>query len=497
MPFTVQGDIVLNDWIANFATQGHLNVYVYYVELFGSEVFPPGAIASGQLGKGWIMAAGFPPLSYLLAGGYLWGLQAIRVFTFLGNWGYENLWIFPNQTRVVFFMKAMYVPFDFLFLWALLKTVGNRYRSTAYYAWAFNPFIIYVTYAWGQTDIIPASLTMIAIYFAKSSLSEDRLEKAILSCLALGLAASFKLFTLALLPVFAIIFARHLNRHILLFVLSGLSPFASALPFLSGPLLRSMFPFSDVVFQGGLQYSFQGELQYSLYIGFAAYLLILCNLYLAEGNYTFDRILAYGLAVFSIFFGFTAWAPNWFVWSLPFLLVAILRAPRLTSIYGFLALFYFLFVQLGKKVLWIGLFCPLTYTGYCLPDNVSTYRGTLGSFPSFGDLMGPQLGTLVGLAFTGIAALVFYLTYCIWVANQPADEEQRGMTTWLVILAIPIALAVLNLFLAGTYVAEHGLPIIQTILTKITADPTFFFFYSALVILSSLWPLLARTLKSK
>ena len=62
--------------------------------------------------------------------------------------------------------------------------------------------------------------TMVAIYAAKVGISEKRLDYSMLSCLALGLAASFKLFALALLPIFAFFLSRQSVKHWLLEIIA-------------------------------------------------------------------------------------------------------------------------------------------------------------------------------------------------------------------------------------------------------------------------------------
>lgn len=91
MPFTIQSDIIEQSWITHFVALGHINVYVYYHDLFGTDMFPP-------TNTPIVVAAGFPPLFYLLYGLYMVLMRSLGIFNFFSSWDFAGIWLFPSQS---------------------------------------------------------------------------------------------------------------------------------------------------------------------------------------------------------------------------------------------------------------------------------------------------------------------------------------------------------------------------------------------------------------
>jgi hypothetical protein len=421
-----------------------------------------------------MVAVGFPPLFYLIDGIYLIVLRSLHVFNFLGNWPVDKMGAFPTQNRVFFFMKAIYIPFDLLGLVALLKLLeGEKLRSAAW-AWMFNPFVIYVSYVWGQTDIMAATFVVTALYLAKKSIVDSKLSFGLASCISIGISASFKLFPLALLPVFSLILSKHTRKSLLYFIGAGLSPFLLVIPFISKPFIDMTLPYGT--FLTSRNFSL-GLPQFTIYIVFAAYLAILYYLYLVENDYGFNNLLVYSLATFSLLYGLGLWIPNWILWGMPIILVAVLLRTRIFLVYSVMVASFFVFVQGWDNWVWLYMFRPLS--------------ASLGSFPSLRDLLPRFYPTLLGLSYTVIGMSVFFITY--YTRKHAENDTAAPPWQWVGLLLIPVLLVLATMVLGAGYLQQNGLPIFGTLTNSIAADPVFFAFYFALICVVSLWGILAAT----
>ena len=477
MPFTIQSDIIEQSWITHFVALGHINVYVYYHDLFGTDMFPP-------TNTPIVVAAGFPPLFYLLYGLYMVLMRSLGIFNFFSSWDFAGIWLFPSQSRVFFMAKAFLIPFDLLGLFAFMKCLEPRQRSLGVFAWAFNPIILYVTYAWGQTDIMAASLMMVSLLFARRCIGKGNFRDGILSCLALGLSASFKLYSLALFPVFGLFFSKHTKRSLAYFLLAGVSPLSTMIPFVSKPFLQAMFSYSGYLLSRNSPAPYP---QYTFYAAFAVYVAVIYYLYFVGVDRSFDSLLVYSLVVFALLYALGLWLPNWILWILPLLLLAVFRRPRLFSLYLLVIVLYFVFVQAWGNELWIGLFCPLTYSGPC----IANITGTFGTFPALRDIfpfIGGQSSIYLAsaLAYTAIGVSLFFVPfYLLRVSNRPI--EIPGYRHWFLAAVIPIVFGGLTLVAGQNHIQDWGLPIIPTLAQRIMDDPYFFSLYGLLICFVALW----------
>ena len=474
MPFSIQGDIVEQSWIANFLAQGHLNVYTFYYSTYGLAFFPPGS--------NFIPAAGFPPLFYFLQGGYLFLLGKLGLLTFTASWNYANLWLFPYQSRVFFLLKTPFLLFDLLGLALFVKCIPREYHFAGAVAWLFNPVMFYVSYVWGQTDIVVAAMTMLALHFARSGTERPNLKDGLLACFAIGLAASFKLFALALLPIVAFFMWKTSKRFLGYYLLAGISPFVLVIPFLSRPFLESMLSYPGYILARNSPAIYP---QFTIYATFAAYLILLYHLYFLSSDHSFDSLVAYGLALFVILYGLSVWLPNWMVWGMPFLLLFVFRKPRLFPVYVLVILFYFIFIQGWGNELWMQLFCPLTSSGPCL----TSLSGAFGRIPSFRDMAPDITKLLSGLAYTGIGVSLGFMLVCS--SNRKMKGSAPSPRKWILTFLIPVAIALLAFAAGISYIVEHGFPLIETLITRVTEDPYFFSVYLIAILILTAWAVFA------
>ena len=461
MPFTVQYDIIIHTWISNFIAQGHIDIYRYYFNTYGTIMY------------GKMVEIPFPPMSYLFFGAYVFLLKNLHVLNTLDYWKTDmayNIWL-PQQNRLLFFLKAIYIPFDILALIALLGCLDPRDRRLAAYAWMLNPFILYIAYGWGQTDLIVCSFVMVGLYLAKRAITTGETRKSLLSCLSIGVAACFKLFPLILLPIFSIFFSKKLGRKYLYHLAVGLAPLAgSALPFVSGPFLAAMSSNSDYITIIHLQ-NF-----YPIFVVPAMYMLIIYHTHLSKIEYTFDRFLAYGLAVFALLFGLGAWYPNWFLWVLPYVLLTVFRKRQLVFVYWALATSYFVLAQGWGNTLGLGLFFPMT--------DIGPSTGPLSGFPNFSELV-PNYPFVIGLANTVMAASMFYLCFHIW--SGVGDRPSLSLPEITVPSLFPIFLGGFIFFSGLAYIRAHPSSLFSTLFLKVNSDPLFFGLYGILLAAVCVW----------
>ena len=480
MPFAIQGDIVFHTWIANFIIHGHLNVYNYYFQQVQRANYPPRVIITP-----------FPPMFYVLDGAYLFILERLRIFSFLGVWTTWNIpsaiiatlgnpatsigrTAYSTQNRVFFFLKVPYLLFDIFGLVALLGVLEREDRKAGVAAWMLNPFILYVTYGWGQTDILAASLTMAALYLVKRMMSTKRVKFGLLACLALGFAASFKPFALALLPIFSLFASKNTKTSWFQFFAAGLSPFILAIPFISQPFLQMILAYGGYL--TARNFNLPWGSQFTIYVAFAVYLALIYYLLVVE-DFSFDNLLTACLIVFSALYGLTVWLPNWFLWGMPFVLLALLRRPKLIGVYLLTTVFYFVFVQAWGNVLWLGLFFPLT--------DMTIVSGPLGMFPNLWEVLPNYFTLLVGLAYTGIGTSMVFITYYTAKYEQVRKHVRIRPIQWSIALLIPILMGGLSVFIDRARLLGEN--ITGTFLSKVFRDPVFFGFYFVLIGLCLVW----------
>lgn len=482
MPFTIMEDIMEISWLSSFILQGHVNVYVYYFQRFQTIYFPPGTYGT--------IAAQFPPISYLFEAGYLFILEKLGIFSFPTFWAQlqsgmacympcNGMTLMPtlDANRFFFIVKLPYLAFDILGLVMLLGVLEKKYRRAGAAAWMLNPFILYISYGWGQTDIIAASLTAVALYFAKRTYTTKNTRPGLLACLALGLAASFKLYPLALLPIFAIFAATNTRKHWFRYVAAGLLPFVVVIPFISTSFINMIFPLQG--FLTAHEFPGANPLMYTIVPAFAIYLVLIYYL-ISKYDLPFGTILSASLGVFAILYGFGIWIPNWFVWGIPFVLPIVITRPRLFVVYVLVTVFYFMFASAWGTWLWLGLFYPLT-------DPVFG-SGPLWTFPNLWDMI-PTWSGLINLAYTGIGASMFFLVYRSLKRESTTKDHPIGPIRWGALLLIPLSLAALNLYLGRTFLTR--LDLWNTLASKIEADPIFFDVYFTVVALTILLVLAA------
>jgi hypothetical protein len=215
----------------------------------------------------------------------------------------------------------------------------------------------------------------LALYYAKKCLDEGPLNSSLnsanssasslnrgkaLSLLALGLGICFKNFQILLRPIFAVGPAGNRTSNLIKLMAIGSFPFiAIMLPFLSTEAFRKAALMSNQS-QRISHLSFDVAPNRSAYIFllglFASYFYVM---YVSQKR-SVDGIWKPPLAVFAIFYFTTFWHPQWYLWSLPFLVLAISKDRRLMGTYMIIVASSFAYIQEWGNPLTAGRFYPVS-----------------------------------------------------------------------------------------------------------------------------------------
>ncbi|HWQ20324.1 MAG TPA: hypothetical protein VN455_11145 [Methanotrichaceae archaeon] len=431
MPLTTHGDLLLITWESHYIPLGHLNIYQFFYDNY------PKINYNGDV-------AYLPPIYFIMG---IWE-SILALFGLLDIQNWHNLRDLYNTPSALFLLKMVYLPFDLLAGYFILKLVDEKDRWLAFALWMLNPVVIYVTYVWGQIDVIPAFFMILALYYAKNSAvfkGDSSIDKyAALSVLALGVSACFKNFQLFLIPVFVIVLSgKDIVRFIKLGAI-GIVPYAlCSLPFLGTPAFVQgvlMAPQDQRLFE----MFFDAGGAHRLYVFFILLTLALFYLLHVETRMSFDAIWQYSFVVLSIFYMTTFWHPQWYVWMVPFIILVALRRGWLMNFYLFSMAFFLLYILTWGNINGTGMFHPLA--------------------PVVADLIGPQQLSpfyikLVNMAQSAFAVLSLAAAYSLFKdgpgGSEPVHVQSRRkpLSSTYLYLAAPVVLLVLALmssFLLGS-----------------------------------------------
>ncbi len=299
--------IYINYYASKLTYEGVFDIY-RYIHVTGAD----------------IMGTYYPPLTYFVLGGFQFMLRPfdpgfyhwIKVVFSMGT----GEWLLANGAsfaffRHLFFMKAPYLVFDALCVYAVLRYLGDRSsKIRALKLWCFNPVILYGVYMIGQADIMPASVAVLAVLMMKE-------HKLWWGFFLLSTAALFKTFAgFMILPL--LIFLSRSVKGLLKNLVPVVIPFVLvALPFFissRGYVINSFFP---AFYAGGVAATPWPLVQKAVFMGL--YLLLISTCFRAkrepDGISVLDISISSLMLVYVIFF-----VPvHYFVWVIPLLMIAV------------------------------------------------------------------------------------------------------------------------------------------------------------------------------
>ena len=343
MPIAVHGDLMNWSWFAHYVSLGHLDIYQYALEHYPDISHSVDA----------------PPLYYLFTGAWEYILSQLHLLN-ITNW--DSAWSISNLNRSIFLFKMPYLVLDLLSGCIIVKLVDNHHKEFAFALWILNPVVIYVSYIFGQIDIIPTFFVILALYYAKKSISNTATSSdntinfdAILSVLALGIGACFKNYPLLLLPVIIVVLGNKNLIKSLKLATFGFGPYIIMLV----PFARSI---SFFLLGGGSQYILNFLFNIGIthmYIFLVVYFAILFYLIYIEKKQSFDVIWKYCFAIVTLLYISALWLPQWYTWIMPFVILAVVKYHKLLKLYFVQIAFFSFYILWWGNSLGAGLFSPI------------------------------------------------------------------------------------------------------------------------------------------
>lgn len=246
--------------------------------------------------------------------------------------------------KLPYFIPELLVGY---FLYKLFDSPKQKFWALT--LWLFNPISLYATYVMAQYDVIAVLFTVIALFFIKD-------KRLALAALFLGIGAAFKIYPLLLLPAIVFIPNKFIDK-LKLFVL-GVAPYILVvLPYLPSSGYRS-----SALVAGQTLKSFFAIIPISGGENIILYPLLLVFLYIVfyYQGIKYENIWKRFLIILLVFFVFTHYHPQWFVWITPFFVIDLVQSKFknwlliLISLISFFGLLWFF-----EASLTVGIFAPL------------------------------------------------------------------------------------------------------------------------------------------
>lgn len=246
----------------------------------------------------------YPPLAYLthaVFNGLLFHIYPQSAFfTLLQDIG--RLRLDPGFPWLMYLLKLPYLIADISCFILLTKILPEKTKRTGLLFWMFNPVTIYTSYLMGQFDIFVALFVLLSVFFLP--------RKSWLSSAMLGFGAGFKPFILVLAPFLPGNIWKNTLTAVGFYVLT-LIPYLGSPAFRQYALLASQ---SDKLLYAKIMIS--GSQFLPLFI-----LTLVISLW---WRYLRPRVLSdlsWLCVPLLLFYAFTHFHPQWFVWVMPLLTI--------------------------------------------------------------------------------------------------------------------------------------------------------------------------------
>jgi hypothetical protein len=389
--------------ILKWAVVGYL-IRIAIMPLFAHEDVSINALDSFTLLERHQMYPFYPlPIYLLFASVYvLFGPFLPQIFTheILSNTTYWPVPLFQvyhvtqqGIQTLIFVSKIPMLIFDFALAFLLLHLITDGKKAVlAFKLWMLCPISIFISYFFGQFDVIPTFFLMLAFYFFKK-------HKVKWSMFSLGLCAAFKVFGLFFVPALVLIYIGEqknlLSKVRQMFLTVGISIF---------PLLISKIgSFIIPIYYESANTALLGKFEVTGFWGNAYYLgSQVTNPLLTELNYVgqsagigTSSILSYVFpGVYCLFlFGVVYWRkwsaeslflipllifyilnpfyPQWFLWIMPLsVLMAANYRDWFLKLYLLFIPLYFIFICSQNAHLTSNLLSPTILQAYYWPGPI-------------------------------------------------------------------------------------------------------------------------------
>lgn len=304
--FLFHPDIKTYNFQASFLKNGVFNIYTYLVDNKKSLTLKDDFV--------------YFPLTYFAVGGYQWIASPILgpgINSWLADASSTSVVGSPNIFKYLITLKLPYLILDIWIAFLLKKFFDKKEDGDkAFIFWLFNPFTIYLIYAFSNIDIYPVLLTVIAFLLIKK-------DKLLHASAIIGLAAGFKLYPILFIP-FLILKANDLKEKIFVSVIPLLILAAIVLPFWSSAFIQSAFVsgLTTRIFNPGFSIGF-GE---SMIVSLLMMSLLFFYGWLVEKKLD---LFNYWVILLLTIFSFSHFHIAWLLWIAPFAVILLVRKPRL------------------------------------------------------------------------------------------------------------------------------------------------------------------------
>lgn len=260
----------------------------------------------------------YPPMVYFFLGPITYFLTLPFNSQILHNFIFSLPNILGNLqlNLLLLVLKVPYLPFDLLLGVLLYKFFKDpKEKLLAFALWMFNPFNLFTTYIMGTFDVIPTLLTVLALYLAV------RKGKYFSAAIFLGLGASFKIFPFLFLVL--LVLMRDKWRDRLKILVIGIVPYAlSIIPFINSSGFRA-----TALIAGQTTKSLYAALPISGGESIVLFPLFILFFYLIFFFTKADlkKVWSRFFIVILLFFIFTHYHPQWFLWVTPFLVIDLVK----------------------------------------------------------------------------------------------------------------------------------------------------------------------------
>ena len=350
----------------------------------------------------------------------------------------------PGIGVVLTLLKLPYLAFDLASAILLLWLVPEPQPAIrAFKIWLFNPIVLYVSYFFGQFDVIAVFFVILAFYYNQ----HGRRNAALL---ALSVAILFKDFAIVLVPFFLVLyleqklgfFARF--KELLRVALASAAPLAAQFlialgqtPFyesanyaLTGDQMNGFFGRS--IYNRGepgvpLIQGFLTFIGYSMklttfspipdviYVFPLAYLMLFVAWILLRGKDA-GKLWNATVVLFLLIYALNLFHPQWFLWGQPFLIVLVARQRKpVSSFYVGIVALFFAYILYFDAIAYTLPLIPLIPAAAYWPGPTSMMRNA--------GLPADLILNLARTAFSGLClALAFLLFRNVWLPSRTRDQ---------------------------------------------------------------------------
>jgi hypothetical protein len=356
IPLFFHPDIKTIFYLSSFLSDGVFNIYQFI---------------GANPDKAMLGPFVYPPLSYILFGILFIPIKLLAANGFVDWLGMGNTAVSVDHIfRFLFLIKLPLVLTHAISGFVLIKIFGNgdyfpslrisnKKQELILLLWFFNPISIYVITMMGQFDGIPALFTLLALYYAK--------RKPYLSSLLLGLGGAIKTYPLLFIPFLIITSDFRWVKKIKLTVVGVISYLIFVVPF-----LKTQEFYQNTLISGLSQRLLLADITigFNERINIVPFLIILLFLYcLIHDPGRSKELFKYFLAIPILILGFSHFHPQWIIWALPFIILAISCYKKLAVSGVLLAIGWIgTVLSFDDKFLTWGLLSPLDSGVFFLPS---------------------------------------------------------------------------------------------------------------------------------